>query len=202
MCCRWSIATGERRAAGTAGAAAGDRVPRCEAEEGDGVLYEAVWENDFCQALLDAIVRRRRFKGALGELVGVPARALRRLRGPLDTALPATLLKAEQSNTSIVYGEQLILKVFRHLDEGMNPDLELSRFLTERAVVSAHGPVGWGIGVSTASGRDDGPWPSCMASCPIRVMPGATPWIRSVATAKPRSRNRRRRSLPFLPLTY
>jgi maltose alpha-D-glucosyltransferase/alpha-amylase len=116
-------------------------VTTIRGDEGEGVLYEVVWENDFCQALLDAIIRRRRFKGALGELVGVPARTLRRLRGPLDTTLPASLLKAEQSNTSIVYGEQLILKLFRHVDEGVNPDLEISRFLTERATFPHTAPL-------------------------------------------------------------
>jgi maltose alpha-D-glucosyltransferase/alpha-amylase len=100
-----------------------------------------VWENNFCQALLDAIVRRRRFKGTFGELVGVPARTLRQLRGPLDTSLPASLLKAEQSNTSIIYGERLILKLLRHVDEGMNPDLEISRFLTERAAFPHSAPL-------------------------------------------------------------
>lgn len=116
-------------------------VSSLRGEDGDGVLYEAVWENGFCQALLNAISRRRRFKGILGELVGVPARAFQRLRGPLDTLLPASPLKAEQSNTSIAYGEQFILKIFRHVDEGMNPDLEISRFLTERAAFPHTAPL-------------------------------------------------------------
>jgi maltose alpha-D-glucosyltransferase / alpha-amylase len=110
-------------------------------EDGDGVLYEVMGENDFCQALLDAIVRRRRFKGAAGELVCAPARVLRRLREPLDGASHAAPLKAEQSNTSIVYGEQLILKVFRRVDEGVNPELEISRFLTERAAFAHTAPL-------------------------------------------------------------
>ena len=42
------------------------------------------------------------------------------------------MLSAEQSNTSIVYGDSLILKLFRRLEAGINPDLEISRFLTER----------------------------------------------------------------------
>ena len=40
---------------------------------------------------------------------------------------------AEQSNTSILYGKQLILKLFRRLQPGENPDVEIGRFLTEAA---------------------------------------------------------------------
>ena len=68
------------------------------------------WENDFCQALLDAIVRRRRFKGDLGRTCGRPRAGVATTAWAADTALPATPLKVEQSNTSIAYGEQLILK--------------------------------------------------------------------------------------------
>jgi predicted trehalose synthase len=40
---------------------------------------------------------------------------------------------AEQSNTSIIYGERLILKLFRRLQPGENPDVEIGHFLTEVA---------------------------------------------------------------------
>lgn len=116
-------------------------VTRLQGTDGEGVLYEVVWDNDFCQALLDAVTRRRRFKGALGEMVGVPARALRSLRGPSDTILPASLVGAEQSNTSIIYGEKLILKLLRRVDEGVNPDLEISRFLSEQAAFPHSAPL-------------------------------------------------------------
>src|SRR5690606_23869982 len=65
-------------------------------------------------------------------LVGGTTRAFRALRGPAGEALPPSVLRAEQSNTSVVYGERLVLKLFRRPTEGTNPDLEIGRFLTER----------------------------------------------------------------------
>jgi maltose alpha-D-glucosyltransferase / alpha-amylase len=46
-------------------------------------------------------------------------------------ALTSHIGSAEQSNTSIIYGNQLILKLFRRLQPGLNPDVEIGRFLTE-----------------------------------------------------------------------
>jgi trehalose synthase-fused probable maltokinase len=50
---------------------------------------------------------------------------------------------AEQSNTSIVFDEELILKVFRRLEAGINPELELLRFLTEHGFENIPQLAGW-----------------------------------------------------------
>jgi maltokinase len=50
---------------------------------------------------------------------------------------------AEQSNTSIVFDEELILKVFRRLEAGINPELELLRFLTEHGFENIAQLSGW-----------------------------------------------------------
>ena len=97
----------------------------------DGVLFDAVFDRMFRDALLDAIARRRSFHGPSSAIVMVPAKNFRKLRGPANVPLEPALPKKEQSNTSIAYGDRLILKLFRRLQEGVNPDLEISRFITE-----------------------------------------------------------------------
>jgi trehalose synthase-fused probable maltokinase len=58
----------------------------------------------------------------------------------LTEARPIT---SEQSNTSIVFDDELILKVFRRLEAGVNPELELLRFLTERNFPNIAPLAGW-----------------------------------------------------------
>jgi trehalose synthase-fused probable maltokinase len=53
--------------------------------------------------------------------------------GEVRPGAPARPIGAEQSNSSIIYDERLVLKVFRKLEPGINPELEMLRFL------SAHG---------------------------------------------------------------
>ena len=51
------------------------------------------------------------------------------------------LLSGEQSNSSIVFGDQLIIKVMRRVVDGLNPDVELGRYLTQHANVSSVPPL-------------------------------------------------------------
>jgi maltose alpha-D-glucosyltransferase/alpha-amylase len=62
---------------------------------------------------------------------GSKSSAFDELRG--TDPLPARTGSAEQSNTSILYGGKLIMKLFRRLQPGENPDTEIGRFLTDVA---------------------------------------------------------------------
>mgnify|MGYP000120724635 CR=1 FL=1 len=98
----------------------------------EGVVYDALFDADFCDALLEAVARRRRFRGEVGEMAAFPTRVFRKVRGPARTALTPAPMKAEQSNTSMMYGDRLLLKLYRRLDAETNPELEIGRFLTEK----------------------------------------------------------------------
>ncbi len=47
--------------------------------------------------------------------------------------LPLSLRRSERINTVVVYGESFILKTFRQIEEGVNPDLEIGRYLADAA---------------------------------------------------------------------
>ena len=105
-------------------------------DAGDGasdarLLIDATRVERFSRVMLDAMVRRRKLRGPESTLIGDADRVLREL-GPGVTSLPATPSRAEQSNTSIVIGDKLMLKLYRRLETGINPDLEIGRFLTSR----------------------------------------------------------------------
>ena len=53
------------------------------------------------------------------------------------------LIASEQSNSSVVFDEELILKVFRRLEPGINPELEMLRFLTEHGFPNSPRLAGW-----------------------------------------------------------
>ncbi len=101
-------------------------------DEHPGVLHDAMGEREFALALLDAIKRRRQFRGSQGTLQCRPGRGLRRILSNEEAHFEPAPMKGEQSNSSIMFSDQLILKVFRKLESGLNPDLEIGRFLTEK----------------------------------------------------------------------
>ena len=97
---------------------------------GKGVLYDALWDPEFRARIFQLMASETDLKGRNGHLVGVGSTLL--AEEPRDQAPPSQVLNAEQSNSSVLFENRFFLKLYRKLEDGMNPDVELTRFLTEK----------------------------------------------------------------------
>jgi maltose alpha-D-glucosyltransferase/alpha-amylase len=103
------------------------------APDGSVVLLDALKNEAFLTALLNLIQQETSVPGEAGELRGSKTSAYAHSGHPTSAGLKPKPVGAEQSNTSIIYGDRFILKFFRKVEEGLNPDLEIGAFLTEKA---------------------------------------------------------------------
>ncbi|HZC70916.1 MAG TPA: aminoglycoside phosphotransferase [Jatrophihabitans sp.] len=95
-----------------------------ETEAGTQWVYDALHDKDVTPAWL---------VGIRDEIVDEPLRFVRYAEQPDDIPVdePSLVLTGEQSNTSMVFGDVAILKVYRRLHPGMNPDIEVQGALTK-----------------------------------------------------------------------
>jgi maltokinase len=102
---------------------------------GDGrQVYDALHDSDLTKSLLATIAA----ESSVGSL------QMRKIPGAhFETGLDSLVLTSEQSNTSLVYGEESILKVFRRLSPGPNPDLEVTTALARLGSAHVAEPLGW-----------------------------------------------------------
>ena len=97
----------------------------------DEEIHDVLGDAEFCRALLGLLARGGTVAGERGEIRGVPAAGLpEQWAGGLPADLSVRRLGGEQSNSSVALGEALVLKHFRKLAEGVNPEAEMTRFLT------------------------------------------------------------------------
>lgn len=97
-----------------------------------GVLLDADADPDFACAMLDAIRRNRELPLSGGRVLrfgGLPALAEEEDVAPSDVRR----MGAEQSNSSILLADTMILKLYRKLQNGRNPEVAMTRYLTEVA---------------------------------------------------------------------
>ncbi|MDX6201004.1 MAG: maltokinase [Frankiales bacterium] len=108
---------------------------------GSRLAYDAVHDQELMSVLLRGIADNR----AVADLRFVSAHSPDddADEPPIDTTLPSRLLTNEQSNSSVVFGDAYILKLFRKVHPGINPDLELCRTLAAAGSPHVARPVGW-----------------------------------------------------------
>ncbi len=122
----------------------GGAICRLEASGVSGVLYDGVYSNAFCRELLSSIATNASIRMNGGELHAYRGKALD-VYDAHTPGLKPKVLAAEQSNTSVLYGTEYFLKLYRHPEKGLNPDLEISRFLSEETGFSHVPPFAGGV---------------------------------------------------------
>ena len=116
---------------------------QARAETPDSAVADALDDPAFCAALVEQI-------RAGGVLEGRHGRFHFRATAVLPELLPevpeqVNRVKTEQSNTSVVFGARVILKIFRKLEPGPNPELEITDFLTRQTGFRATPRLGGAI---------------------------------------------------------
>ena len=106
-------------------------IARFAGGEKESILFDAVWDETFRENLFRLILDRQHANGKNGNLVGTPAQSVGHF--PAGTS---RVLTGEQSNSSMLFDDKFFLKLYRKLEDGVNPDVEVTRFLTERAKFS------------------------------------------------------------------
>lgn len=104
-------------------------------------FIDGPYDPAYARALLRLVTSGGRGEGPRAVAVGHPA-----LDAPRDGPRSATVMRGEQSNTSLVYrsnGMPIICKVYRQLHAGLNPDIELPTALAAAGSVHVPRAVGW-----------------------------------------------------------
>lgn len=112
--------------------APGRVISRLQGADELRVIYDGLFDPATCWALLLAIEQGRSFSSRIGKFRAIPTAAYDRARGPKKVPLEVIRGSAEQSNSAVLFDHRLLLKVFRRIEPGINPDFEIGRFLSER----------------------------------------------------------------------
>ncbi len=100
-------------------------------DETEGIIIDALFDGTFQKALFELLCDGTNLFDSTGGLNFETGKALSRYELPKD-GITSKVLGVEQTNTSIVYNDTFFLKIYRKLENGINPELELVRFLSEK----------------------------------------------------------------------
>ncbi|QJD94424.1 maltose alpha-D-glucosyltransferase [Mucilaginibacter robiniae] len=118
----------------------------------EGILYDAIYGFDLQQAIITNMGNHNAIPQSQGELLFKGNEQLKQYIAENPQAKPK-VLGAEQSNTSITYDGQYYLKIYRKVDRAINPDVEVTEFLSQKAqfkhIPEFIGSIEWSFGKDT-----------------------------------------------------
>ena len=98
-----------------------------------GILADAAQDEDFCRAIIEAIGAQSEFPMHHGSMRCGPTSAFARLHAAQGAGQPVVSAGAQGGNTTVRVGDGFFLKFCRRLRPGVNPGVQIGRYLTEVA---------------------------------------------------------------------
>jgi maltose alpha-D-glucosyltransferase / alpha-amylase len=96
----------------------------------EGILYDGVYDNILQEELFSLIRKRAKIKGVFGEIEGSSGSRLRKVGA---TILKPHVIVSKRTNTSVSFGDKYFFKIYRNLQEGESPDVEVVKNLTRHS---------------------------------------------------------------------
>jgi maltose alpha-D-glucosyltransferase/alpha-amylase len=137
-------------------ALAAGTLARVRQQANVGVLAEAILDAGFCRHVVKSIGAGRTLPTARGSLRFSATSVFHEIAGEDVAALTVGQVQAQSTNTSVTLGDKLFLKCFRRVRPGINPELEVGRFLTEKVKFRNCVPVAGAVEYQANEGGEGG----------------------------------------------
>ncbi|MGA8439357.1 MAG: putative maltokinase [Candidatus Sulfotelmatobacter sp.] len=121
---------------------------------GAGLLHDGAFDDQTCMWFFSLIENASIVNTGHGGVRGIRGKAFLDLVASAEKGLQVRRSSAEQSNTSILFGDRFILKLFRRQEPGLNPDAEIGQYLTEKTDFNQIPPFAGSIEVDGLAATD------------------------------------------------
>jgi maltose alpha-D-glucosyltransferase/alpha-amylase len=106
-------------------------IAKLDLPQGEALLFDALADDGICQTLLQWVEAGQKLPTRLGSLIPETTAAYPEIRGSADVPIRISRAAPHQSNSFVLFLPQIIFKLYRKLEAGVNPDYEIGRYLTE-----------------------------------------------------------------------
>ncbi len=106
---------------------------KIQEQENSGILFDVLGDKDFLTMPLEAINKNQKYQGNNGVIKGTATNLLAKIMQTTTGDITPNILSGKHNKNLIAFGTKLMFKLFRKLEIGINPDLEIGLFLTEKA---------------------------------------------------------------------
>ncbi len=107
-------------------------VAKMKIKDKSAYLFDCIYSDHFQKEILALIAHKKTIHGKNGKFIASPAKNFENELYVSEPALQSQVLKAEQTNTSVLYDNTYILKCYRKLEAGINPDSEIIAYLSDK----------------------------------------------------------------------